>query len=270
MFNLFNIINFTSFCVYNFIITPPYYIAKYFYNKWFCDSYYPLDIFYIENIFQQLNFEYEKHEDSYPLIEGGFIISNHRSFFDFFWDCYIFKTAMVGRLLAFVSIGFSSIVSYLSNKMIIMIRGVDTRYTVFNKIITFLESNKNYTNNYYKNLNVLFYPESTRMSHLKVSNDCHYLKPGLLKSIWEYSHSIQSLTETLKFGKVQICISTNKENVINEKKFFINNVSRESPTLVKYYIDKEIYPSDFETFDDFYKYIIERWCISWDKAYSNN
>ena len=31
MFNLFNIINFTLFCVYNFVITPPYYISKYFY-----------------------------------------------------------------------------------------------------------------------------------------------------------------------------------------------------------------------------------------------
>ena len=68
--------------------------------------------------------------------------------------------------------------------------------------------------------------------------------------------------------KIQICISTNKENVINEKKFFINNSCNSSKKqLVKYYIDKEIYPSDFETFDEFYKHIINRWCISWNKAY---
>ena len=83
MFNLFDILNFSCFYIYNYIITPPYYIAKHFYNK-YVDDY---EINYIEeytgNILNQLNFKYEKVEDSFETINYGFILSNHRSFFDF-------------------------------------------------------------------------------------------------------------------------------------------------------------------------------------------
>ena len=189
---------------------------------------------------------------------------------DFFWDCYIFKSAMVGRLLAYVTIFLSSIVSYLSNKMIVIIRGVDTRHSVLEKSLKFLKPD---------GLNVLFYPESTRLNHLHVSETYHYLKPGLLKSIWEYSNTQkknrnQDCSYNQSKLKIQICISSNKENVINEKKFFVNNniykfFNYREPVLVKYYIDKEIYPEDFSCFNDFYEHVISRWCVSWNKIYSS-
>ena len=74
----------------------------------------------------------------------------------------------------------------------------------------------------------MYYPEATRKSHLHVDINNHYLKPGLLKSIWEECGPLGIAPYLNREGvllpndslKVQICITSNKENLINEKIFF--------------------------------------------------
>ena len=291
MFNLFDILNFSCFYIYNYIITPPYYIAKYFYNKYVDD--YEINYIeeYTENILNQLNFDYEKVEDSYDTINYGFILSNHRSFFDFVWDSYIFKSAFIGRVFAYIAVSLSNILCYMASKMIIMMRGIDTREKIFERTLNHLfvlklEKEKS-PNNPNIPTNILYYPEATRKSHLHVDINNHYLKPGLLKSIWEDCGPLGIAPYLNRQGvllpndslKVQICITSNKENLINEKIFFVNNKwnlftrlckNKKPKQLVKYYIDEPINPKDFKTFDEFYTYIINRWCIAWSKVYSSH
>ena len=290
MFNLFDILNFTTFYIYNYVVTPPYYIIKYFYNKWF--NKFEIDYIkeYTKNILNQLNFEYEKIEDSYEPINYGFILSNHRSFFDFAWDSYMFKCAFIGRVLAYISMSFSSILCYMANKMIIIVRGVDTREKIFERTLNhlfFLKIQKQkYPNNPTIPTNILYYPEATRKSHLNVDVKNHHLKPGLLKSIWEECGPESIVPYLNNKGvllpddslQIQICITSNKENLINEKNFFVNNKwnlftnlckNKISAQHVRYYIDKPINPRDYRTFDDFYKVVIERWCGAWSKVYKD-
>ena len=263
-----SLLKFSSFYIYNFIIIPPFYIGSYFYYKWFQSSYYPLDKFYSENVLQQLNFIDEKHSDSCQLINSGFLLSNHRSFFDFFWDSYIFNSCMISRILAFVIVCFTSIISYLSDKTIIFNRGKTSRHSLFNECLSHLNNPSK------KTKRILFYPEGSRKNHNYVTLNQHYLKPGLLKSIWEYSQTTQNDIP------VQICISTNKENVINEKKLFVNKkkygqlhctgiTDIQEPIKVSYYIDYPIYPKQYSSFEEFYNTIIKRWCYSWEKVYLN-
>jgi hypothetical protein len=107
----------------------------------------------------------------------------------------------------------------------------------------------------YYNKRTLLYPEGTRMSYkiLESKEDIKSkLKIGLIKEIYERNEF-----------PIQIVISSNKENVLNEKKLTINrNVT------IKSGISKGIHPKDFNTFEDFLDKICLEWFDLWKLTHS--
>ncbi len=100
--------------------------------------------------------------------------------------------------------------------------------------------------NHYYSQRILFFPEGTRKSHVKIDSveeTYKLLKPGLLKSIYEF-----------KKLPVQLQISKNKEIVFNERKF----KALYGVTVYTSFSDP-IYPEDYHTFDDFYKQVCTVW-----------
>ena len=179
------------------------------------------------------------------LIKEGYIISNHRSFFDFSIDPYVSKSSIIGRKEAFYAVSFFSILGLLDQRIIPFSRGSTSRKELFNTV------KKHRKNSKYKR--ILFYPEGTRKNYktLSSANDVkNKLKLGFLKSIYECSENLP----------IQICLSSNKEHIFNQKKFsciYGMNVNTE--------FSNAIYPSDFKNFDDF----IDNICNEWYKIWSN-
>jgi len=168
-------------------------------------------------------------------ITKGFILSNHRSTTDFFFDPLISESSFIGRHLATLSVLFYGLLVIIENKYISIDRN-KSRNIIFNMIIDHFNFNKR----------MLFWPEGTRRTHNSI-NDIEesksLLKPGLLKSIYEY-----------KEYPVQIFITKNKEKVLNEKMLYANYGLELISTL-----SPSIHPKDYETFDDFYNKISETW-----------
>jgi 1-acyl-sn-glycerol-3-phosphate acyltransferase len=128
--------------------------------------------------FKLLNIKYKVDG---KFIKKGFILSNHRTFCDFVYDPYISGASVVGRSLAFISVLFASIIGIIDNRFIIVDRN-KPRHIIFEQIINFIHSGGRYSNR------ILFYPEGTRKSHktLTLEETKNIIKPGLLKSIYEY------------------------------------------------------------------------------------
>lgn len=178
------------------------------------------------------------------LIDKGYIICNHRCFFDFAWDPYICNASIVGRQQAFFVVSFFYILGFLDNRMIAFKRGKTSRNSLFNKITDKILSKQNDR--------ILFYPEGTRKNYLSLNSHEDIkkeLKFGLLKSIFE------SKKNNLP---IQICITSNKEHVFNEKKIIINFNKK-----IKTCFSCKIYPNDFNNFDDFINKICKEWYRAW-------
>jgi 1-acyl-sn-glycerol-3-phosphate acyltransferase len=169
-------------------------------------------------------------------IKEGFILANHRCYFDFYWDPFISQGSIVGRRLAFLLFLFPSIYLYLNTGIIIINRCKDRREDIFKKMIKYKR--------------VLFYPEGTRLRYTtldSVEDIKRYLRYGILKEIYNYN--------TLP---VQLQITSNKELVIDERKLKINK-----GVTVKTFISSPIYPADFENEQDFYNEIADKWFKAW-------
>jgi len=169
-------------------------------------------------------------------VQKGFILANHRCYFDFFFDTFISHGAIVGRRFAFLITLFGSTLLNLHFGIITFYRGKDSRKTVFNKML--------------KHNLVLFFPEGTRLRHNVIESIDHVkqlLRYGLLKEI--YYHQLLP---------VQIQMSSNKELVIDERKFKINK-----NVIVKTHLSKPIYPADYKTEQEFYDAIANQWYNSW-------
>ena len=176
------------------------------------------------------------------LIEKGFILANHRCFFDFAIDPYISNSSVVGRREAFYIVSFSYFLGVFDNKMIVFNRGRTKRHKLFKQITKhmILTNTKR----------IIFYPEGTRQNYnlLTSSNDIKdKLKYGLLKSIYENNTY-----------PVQLCITSNKENVFNEKTLSVNYNTK----IVTCY-SKHIHPKNFVTFQSFIDKISEEWFECW-------
>ena len=177
------------------------------------------------------------------LIDKGYIICNHRCFFDFAWDPYICNASIVGRQLAFLVVSFFYILGILDDRMIVFKRGKTSRNDLFKKITDKILSKQN--------KRILFYPEGTRKNYLSLNSPEDIkkeLKFGLLKSIYESKNNLP----------LQICITSNKDNVFNEKKIIVNFNKK-----IKTCFSCKINPSDYNTFDDFINKICEEWYKSW-------
>jgi 1-acyl-sn-glycerol-3-phosphate acyltransferase len=180
------------------------------------------------------------------IIDKGYILCNHRSFFDFYIDPYISNSTILGRNEAVLSVSFMSLLAYLDNKIISFSRGNTSRKKLFNII------KKHIKNTNFKR--ILFYPEGTRRSHKTLSSLTdvkNKFKLGLLKSIYECPDKLP----------VQICLSSNKEYIFNQKKF-----SCKYGMEVNTELSDAIYPSDFKTFDKFIDKITKEWYIIWNNV----
>lgn len=190
--------------------------------------------------------DYVKKEE---LIEKGFIFSNHRCWADFAIDNYTMDSSPLGRYLAFIMMGLWTVLGTIDNRSIMFSRGKAKRKYIYDLC------KKNMDKKGYYNKRTLLYPEGTRMSYkiLESKEDIKSkLKIGLIKEIYERNEF-----------PIQIVISSNKENVLNEKKLTINrNVT------IKSGISKGIHPKDFNTFEDFLDKICLEWFDLWKLTHS--
>lgn len=175
-------------------------------------------------------------------IEEGFILANHRSFFDFLWDPAISNAVILGRRLAFLVFLFNSIFCHLQCGIIPIHRGKDSRQVIFSKMK--------------KCKLVLFWPEGTRLryDYLSSPEDVKkYIRYGILKEIY-YHNKLP----------VQLQISSNKEKVVDERKFIVKK-----GVTVKTHISAPIYPVNYNTEQEFYNAIAEVWYDAWKRTHNN-
>ena len=175
-----------------------------------------------------------------PLVETGYILANHRSWFDFAFDPFIADSAAIGRRLALNAVFWCTMLGYPENRIFSFIRGKETRGELFRRIKKHFELRGR----------ILFWPEGTRLkyTHLSSKEDVKtYLKYGLLKEIY-YD----------KTYPVQLQISNNKEVAMDEKKFRIQR-----GVTINTHRTKSIHPKDYLVEADFYDAIADEWYKAW-------
>jgi 1-acyl-sn-glycerol-3-phosphate acyltransferase len=219
------------------VLLPVYFVAQ---ICKFLGLIYQNDQIHIWNWFVYYGFIYPlniHYEISGAFINQGFILSNHRTFCDFAYDPYVSNSIVISRSLAAFSIFFASIIAILDNKIIIIDR-TKSRQIIFDKIINFMKK-------FNEPKRILFFPEGTRRSHTKLTLEetKKIIKPGLLKSIYEY-----------KDLPVQIMMSSNKEKVFNEKKLSIN-----IGETIYTQLSNPINPGEYNSFDEFLEEIHLEW-----------
>ncbi len=174
-----------------------------------------------------------------PLIEAGYVLANHRSWFDFAIDPYLASSCIMGRNMGFIAVFFFSLLGYIDDIIVCFSRGSETRFELFSRIKQHIKNHK--TRN-----RILIWPEGTRLKYtcLASSEDVKsYLKYGMLKCIYED-----------KEFPVQLQISNNKEFVIDEKRMLVQCGVRCST-----HRSKSIHPNDFATEQAFYDEIARVW-----------
>ena len=178
------------------------------------------------------------------LIKHGYILANHRSFTDFGIDPLLADSAIIGRRLACIIMFWNVMIGYADNRIFSFVRGKETRSELFHRIKKhFALRNR-----------ILFFPEGTRLKYTNLSSKEElksYLKYGILKEIY-YD----------KAYPVQIQISSNKELVINEHKLYVNYGDN-----VKTHRTRAIYPTNYDTENDFYDAIATEWYDAWVKTH---
>lgn len=180
------------------------------------------------------------------LIEKGFILANHRSWADFLLDQYSARASIMGRRMGFVAAFGAALLGYVDNRNVMFIRGKDNRRDIYEKCVKHIQKTE------FKR--IVLFAEGTRLSYTmlnSVDDVKSYLKYGLLKEIYND-----------KRFPVQIMISSNKENVLNEKKFTVNYGVK-----VNTHISKSIHPNDYKTEMEFYDEIAKEWYESWKKTH---
>jgi hypothetical protein len=180
-----------------------------------------------------------------PLIETGFILPNHRCALDWGLDCYITKSTGIGRGLAYIATSMLALLIYLDGRGIVIHRGKDGRAEIYRRMLSHIQT---------QNKRICFWPEGTRLSYttLSTKDDVRsYLKYGLLKEIY-----------LDKQFPVQLCISSNKELALNEKRL----VAKRGVPITTI-ISKPIHPRNFATENEFYDEIAAVWLDCWEQAY---
>jgi len=183
----------------------------------------------------------ENDEKMNDIVSNGVVITNHRSYADFFIDPYIFQCPAIGRFLAALSVLFGGLLAIICNRLLVINRN-DSRENIYNKLR--------------KKKLFYFYPEGTRCKHLTLPQDYKdiALKPGLLKSIYEDKDKPNQ--------QIQVIISKNKENVMDEKRFKLGFGKN-----IIYCVGTPIKTKDYETFEEFFDAIKKEWKYLWDKVY---
>jgi len=175
-------------------------------------------------------------------LEHAFFLANHRSWGDFFIDPILSESTVISRHKATICVLPAALLGMLDGRFISINRN-KTRSEIFGLVENQVNQNRYYSKR------ILLFPEGTRSSHMQINSvDETYLKPGLLKSIYEF-----------KKMPVQLQITKNKENVLNERVF-----KAWYGTTVYTSFSEPIYPEDYQTFEQFYKQV----CIVWFEQFN--
>ena len=163
---------------------------------------------------------------------------NHRTWADMFIDYYISKGCFISRKIMKYFVPFTYKLSKSDKISILFERGnTKDKNVLYKKIKEKL-----------KEKSLIVYPEGTR----NTSNKSKPLKFGIIKLGYQ---------ENVPF---QICIVSNKEKVLNEKKLSIGkNINCE------YYVSEIIHPKDYKTLEEFIDVIQKKWDESWNVIYNN-
>jgi 1-acyl-sn-glycerol-3-phosphate acyltransferase len=187
----------------------------------------------IESILNFFDVELSIKTDDIIYSNTKVILSNHKTFADFFIDGYI----------------IGSNVCYLSRIMVVFAVPMTSLYAIITNIIYFFNSNstsESKMDKIIKNITqdriLLLYPEGTR----NPSNNIIPLKRDALKSI--YNQNLQ----------IQIMNISNKEKVFNEKKMILTKNVK-----CNILFSSSIVPSEYNTFDLFYEKISDEWIKLW-------
>jgi 1-acyl-sn-glycerol-3-phosphate acyltransferase len=243
LFSAFYIISYIIICgiIVPTVIIPISGIMRYIFNL---QTKYSNSVFYV--FLYMFRVKYKLYGNS--LLDKGFILANHRSFTDSLYDPGVTNSAVCGRLAGYLILPMQFILGLIEKRTILINRNRD-RNENFKNIINHLEL----PNNYYSN-RILFFPEGTRKSYSSLERyECEkILKPGLLKSIYEY-----------KKLPVQLLISSSKEDIINEKKLKVG-----FNKMIKTFISSPIYPKDYSSFNEFFTKICDEWYNSHISLYN--
>ena len=226
------------------LIIKPFLEYMEFNNLWELNS--KIFIYYLLNI--KPNIIYKS-----PLIKKGFILPNHRSWLDFSYDPYITKSSIIGRKLAFYAVLIFSILGYIENRILLFSRGKTSRKEIYEMMKYNIETNY-FMNKYGR---VTFFPEGTRNNYNKLNNKTEIydlLKKGLLKEIY-----------TRNEYPVQLFISNNKDSIFNEKKLIVKR-----GLVINSILSDPIYPSNFNTFEDFLNKISTEWFECWELTHKSS
>ena len=196
------------------------------------------------------------HLESSPLIDRGYILANHRSWFDFAIDPTISRATSIARAMAAIPIGFSGLQSLLERRILFIIRGKSSARDVAKMVSATLNSNYSDTTN-----RVLFFPEGTRRSYdtLASADDLErYIRKGLLLTLYQMERGRDAP------NMFQLQITSNKETVMNEKKCTIVR-----GTVVRTTLSPPIDPSKFATDELFLAEIRRVWYDCYCKTHGN-
>ena len=208
----------------------------------------PLLFFFLKCFERVFSIKFNWHLNSKILIYyfcgiKHYILSNHRCLFDGPFDSYISNSSIVARKEAVWANTIASLLGFYDKRIVSFSRGLTNRQELFQKIQSHLKVTS------YKR--ILYYPEGTRLLYTELNSASDIkarLKVGLLKSIYQDKQDLP----------VQLCISSNKDIVFNEKKFIINYGTR-----VKTEFSSAIYPSEYDDFDKFINKICHDWFELW-------
>ena len=168
--------------------------------------------------------------------ERGAILSNHRSFGDFAFDPCQAHAPVMSRYAAIAATGLSGLLGILSNRIIAIHRGVDTREAIQAKCARHPR---------------YLHPEGTRRANKPNAMEPDALRAGGLKNCYE------SRTPAI------IVITDGKERIWNEK------TGRCSFRTVLYRArHAPIRPADHESFDTFFAAVEKAWIATWRRAYA--
>jgi len=142
--------------------------------------------------------------------------------------------------MATIAVLPGAILAMLDGRYISISRN-QSRNELFERILNYIKRNPR---------PVLFFPEGTRRKHAhlqSIEETKEFIKPGLLKSIYEHK----------KFP-VQLQLTNNKEYILDEKKLLIT-----FGVTATVFLSKPIYPEDYTSFDDFFDEICKQWFKNW-------
>ena len=172
-------------------------------------------------------------------LDKAFFLANHRTFADFFIDPIISESTVIARHYATMSVLPGALLSMLDGRFI-SINRKKPRTEIFALIEEYMKHNRYYSKR------ILFFPEGTRKLHTRldsVEETYKLLKPGLLKSIYEFNKM-----------PVQLQISKNKEIAFNEF-----TVEAQYGVTIYTSFSEPIYPENYQTFELFYEHV----CLVW-------